>query len=157
MDVEEINLFMEATANKLPSSPTKQQLLASLEKRVPFIEEELQEFRDALAAGDTVEVLDAVLDSLYFWYQQLIDLEDAGCNVREAEWRLHENNHSKWTTNATTILDWLDNAPDEYKVCVGDSDQIGTPFCLKDGEGKVRKPYNFKPLDISDCVPDNLK
>lgn len=157
----EIKKFMGATGS-LKEVGGKEQLLSKLSKRKEFAEEEFNEFYDAVASGDMVEILDAVPDRLYFLIQDIIDLENAGFDVEEAINRIHVNNSLKYTTSFTLAGRWLKElrektGKDDWYV--GANEYEGEVyFCLKNKwTGKVAKYHDFPKVELGDLVPEEFK
>jgi phosphoribosyl-ATP pyrophosphohydrolase len=86
--------------------------------RCALIEEEAREFRDALEAGDIVEVADAIADLLYVVYGAA---RTFGIPVREVFAEVHRSNMTKLDNNGEPVL-----RPD----------------------GKVMKGPNFSPPEL---------
>lgn len=131
----------------------KQSMLA----RIRWHKEELKELEDALNAEDWEEVLDAVVDMAYFQTQDVIELEYAGFDVVKAKELVCINNASKYSSSYDYICNQFQKIDDPYlSIC---SQRVGDTWfhCLKDGRGKVKKPADFVPVDLSECLPEYLK
>ena len=64
--VRQFNLTYEKPMSKKPRLPTETEAVLLLD----LLEEELQELKDAIAAGDLVEIADAITDIIYVAGQQ---------------------------------------------------------------------------------------
>ena len=93
-----------------------------LEIRCALIEEEASEFREAIEAGDIVEVSDAIADLLYVVYGAAVTF---GIPIDEVFNEVHRSNMTKL-------------GPD------------GAPIYREDG--KVLKGPNFEPPDVLDIL-----
>ena len=127
-------------------------------ERIKWHKEELKEIEDALNLEDWKEVVDANVDMLYFQLQDTLDLEAAGFDVWEAKQVICENNASKYSTS----FDYIDgqrkqlNNPDIVTDVNVFDDQVY--YCLKDKvTGKVKKPFDYVPVDLTHCLPSYIK
>ena len=118
-----------------------------VDNQIGYQFEELTETIDAFEKQDAVELLDGAIDSLYIVVGLLQKLESAGFNVREAMKRVAENNLSKFPDTC--------GFPYNKDFSVSYNEKYGR-WIIKDGSGKVRKPDNFVPVDLSDCVPKDF-
>lgn len=135
-----------------------------------LLTEEVQELLEALEKGDILEVTDAVVDIQYYVYQMISWLEIAGIDFNGAMNAVCDNNDSKYTTSKELAWQWaedyrfkgyhydvnivgIESYLDEY-AC---NDEYTTYYCLKDSEGKVKKPIDFIPVDLSSFIPDKFK
>ena len=119
----------------------------SIALQLDLIQEEYIETVDAFDADDKVEILDGACDMFVVVCGLLQKLEAQGCDVEEALMRVCENNLSKFPSTANNATntwsgDYTPHFNKKHKVLV-----------LKDKNGKIRKPEGFKPVDLSDCVP----
>lgn len=116
----------------------------SIDNQISFIFEELQETITAFEAGDKVGVLDGACDLFVTVSGLMQKLEKARYNVAEAVKRVNANNLSKFPEEVTD--------EDKAQYTVTFNEQYNR-YVLKDGNGKVRKPSTFKPVDLSDLIP----
>lgn len=107
--------------------------------------EELSESITALEDNNIVEVLDGALDEFYIICGKLQILEKMGYNVEEGLRRVCENNLAKFPTFVPSVAH---NA--EYTYTLNKKHGV---IVIKDSNGKVRKPFGFEPVSLSDCVP----
>lgn len=124
--------------------------VAKLEAQMKVFIEESKETADAFSNKDSVELLDGICDSFVTLAGLMQMAEKMGFKVDEALKRVNENNLSKFPTHVTYDAKRQYEAS-EWRV-VFDTDY--RLYILKDSNGKVRKPVGFKPVQISDLVPD---
>jgi predicted HAD superfamily Cof-like phosphohydrolase len=126
---EDVKKFHEAMGLPVGSYP---QMLSEEQKvfRTKLIEDEFQEFKDALATNDTVEMYDAMIDMLYVIVGAAVT---AGMHVKPGWDAVHENNMTKL-------------GPDGKAIRSRGEDIDGQPL------GKVMKPASFVPLDLTETL-----
>ena len=118
----------------------------SIAAQLDFIQEEYLETVEAFDLKDDKELLDGAIDIFVTSVGLLQKLEAAGFNVKEAMQRVDQNNLSKFLRYDQEVMDnkhfkWTMKFNDKYQRWV-----------LKDALGKVKKPLNFKPVEIGDCA-----
>lgn len=116
----------------------------SVDSQISFIFEELSETIAGMEALDRVEILDGACDLFVTVAGLLQKLESQGYNVAEALHRVNGNNLSKFPKQLAEIgypAGWTTKLNASYGRWV-----------IKDAAGKVRKPANFVPVDLSDLV-----
>lgn len=115
----QVRAFQTASEQTVNDKPT---LLSAEESELRFQlgEEELQEYADAVAVNDIVEILDSCVDQLYILLGT-VNSHGLGDLFLKAFDLVHENNMTK-------VVDG--------KV-------------LRNEAGKVVKPSNFKPVDLT--------
>lgn len=117
----------------------------SIALQLDLIQEEYLEGVEAFDLEDKVGLLDSAIDMWVVVSGLLQKLDKLGFNVSEALTRVSENNLSKFIPLGQPVhyeKGIISEYNDKYEVVV-----------LKDLTGKVRKPVNYKPVDLSDCVP----
>ena len=143
--------FNEIAGNNLDTS------LASFEAQQKCLVEEVREISEGIANKDVEEVLDGVVDTLYVAIGMLHKLKEMGIDVEEAMKRIGENNLSKFPEASNYVINStvdtyrekginlkysLSKSPiDYFKVVV-----------FKDENSKVKKPYGFESVTLSDLV-----
>lgn len=123
-------------------------MIPQIDNQLGYIFEEFQETVTALEERDAVELLDGAVDVWVTVVGLLQKLEVAGFNVAEAIKRVDENNLSKFPAKGKPLVYSANHHAvfnEKYQVSV-----------IKDVGGKVRKPSNFKPVDLSDLVPKDF-
>lgn len=168
---EYVKDFMAGTGSLPSSINTKQELLDLLKPYVfprkdgkaGLLAEEVWELTEAVKDGDVQEILDAVTDCQYFLDQIKIYLEIAGVDVEAAEDLVCYNNQEKYSTDFNYVqakyIEWEHNDPWFFQqLRIAESKVNGVSYyCLKDGSNKVRKFVDFPKVDLSKCVPEDLK
>jgi len=124
---------------------TKQSLALQLD----LIQEEYLETVEAFDNQDSTEFVDGVAD-MYVVVTGLIQkLERMGVNMKEAIDRVCDNNLQKFPLYQDG---WQDIIPEGCSVNTVD----GRLVIKKITTGKIMKPLNFKPVDLTN-VPDFFK
>ncbi len=131
--------------------------LNDIARQQQLIEEEVIEGSDAVVDNDVVEVLDACMDVLVTTFGLLQKLEYLGVDVSKAMQKTADNNLSKYCKTEQEAFDTSD-----MYLAKGISTHIKynsefDVFVIKNSDtGKILKPINFVPNDLSDCVPQEL-
>ena len=120
----------------------------SINAQMGFIAEEFVETEEALAAGDNVELLDGACDLFVTVAGLLQKLEVAGYDVDTALSRVCKNNLSKFPRTGTVDIPSV--CPDNTQTVMSRDGRL----VFKRADGKVLKPKNFVPVDLSDLVPN---
>ena len=119
--------------------------------------EEVKEIEEALDTNDIVKLVDGVVDTVVSVLGFVQRLEKQGVNMSKAMELIAENNLSKYTMNAY----YADLSVADYKSkgieVVSEFNKEYCVYVLRDTNGKIRKPNNFKSVDISDCIPEGVK
>jgi hypothetical protein len=124
--------------------------------QLKLIQEEVQEMQEAMDINDPVELLDGLVDTMVTCAGMMQKLESLGVDVSKAMTNTALNNLTKFTDNATvaneSVVHYIKNNTlisaiwsDKYKC-----------FVLKDADDKVRKPIDYEPNNLKDCVPEDL-
>lgn len=136
-----------ATAGNFDNLDTVEGVSKALSSQVALI---LEEVKETIEAKDYIEALDGVVDVLVtaFGYAQM--LEHIGVDVAKAMNLIAENNLSKFPLSAEDAQRSVKMYADKgINVTAIKNDGR---WVIKDEKGKVRKPYNYKPVDLSSCV-----
>lgn len=120
--------------------------LQLIDNQLDYIWEEFIETVDAFEESNSVELIDGACDMFVTVAGLLQKLEAAGVDIREALDRVNQNNLSKFVP-----LDIALNYNPEYTVTIDEKSQRRI---LKNDAGKVMKPNNFVPVDLSDLAKD---
>jgi hypothetical protein len=122
---------------------------ASLAAQVKVVVEEVKELEKAFVEKDAVELLDGVCDAFVTVGGLMQKMQEAGFDVNKALSRVCENNLEKYCRTVTSE-DFVEYNNRGWKVSYNrDYDR----YVLKDENGKIRKPDNFKSVVLSDLVP----
>jgi hypothetical protein len=143
-----------ACANK--SVPTSWHDLLN---QMKIIESEIKEMRDAIEVRDPVELLDGYVDSMVTLLGMRDMLANLQFDVRGAESTVADNNDSKFLSGFTepSVFEYTVQGYRKQGV------EIKTMFnpeyhsyCFVDSNGKVRKPLDYKPVDLTPFIPSVL-
>lgn len=121
--LEKVAVFQKATDQPVADSPSIGED-KDVVLRYRLMNEENSEYLTAYSENDKVEILDAVVDMLYI-LAGTINTHGLQGVIEEAFNRVHENNMTK----------------------VGAGGKV-----LRNPDGKILKPENFVPVDLSDLV-----
>lgn len=133
---------------------TSKLTLKDIDNQTKLILEEANELKDAVAANDPVEVLDAVID-LYVVLDGLTSkLVSLGFDVSTALKQTIQNNLSKFPSDEYIAIESQSayDLHDNIKVDINYNDSHQR-WVIKDQNGKVRKPVGFVGNDLSNCLP----
>lgn len=122
-NIEKVAAFQIATDQPVSLEPTNQPLKET-NLRYELMAEENKEYFTAAMQNNLVEVLDALVDQ-YYILLGTINSHGLQSVFEEAFNRVHENNLSK----------------------IGPDGKV-----LRNPSGKILKPANFKPVDLSDLI-----
>jgi hypothetical protein len=95
---------------------------------------------------DLVELIDGACDMKVISDGLLQILEAKGFDVSKALLKVGDNNLSKFPTTEPNMADYNPRWTKTY------NEKFGV-WVLKDENGKVRKPHDYVPVDLSDCIP----
>lgn len=131
---------------------TSVKTFSDLKSQVLVNSEEAKEIQDAFDDRDAMKVLDGAVDNLYTCLGLLQRLESLGFDTDKAMQQVAENNLSKFIPEDST----LDLPKDQFSVMAQfvDGEKY---YVIKDKNGKVRKPKGYVSVDLSDCLPADLK
>lgn len=140
-----------ATAGNFDNLDTVEGISEALSSQVALI---LEEVKETIEAKNSIEALDGIVDVLVtaFGYAQM--LEHIGVDVAKAMNLIAENNLSKFPLSAEDARRSVEMYTSKgINVTAIKNDGR---WVIKDEKGKVRKPYNYKPVDLSSCVEHTL-
>lgn len=155
MSNSRITRFNFAVGNE----PQVDNFFGQAKRQLEFLLEEVKEGIKACEEYDAVEVLDAVVDC---WYirEYLDDLcFEQGMRLQLARDLVCDNNDTKFTTEYTsaklTQEAYEKDGVPCYIATVEYDDQIYYTV-RRTADGKVLKPKNFVPVDLSSAVPKEI-
>lgn len=122
-----------------------------------LINEEVEEIAEGIRTGDVVAILDGAIDSLYVVMGTLHKLELIGCNIQGAIKQVCVDNSTKFLStkeDAQKSVSFYNQK--DVNVHWEHNEQYNL-YVIKDENGKIRKPYNFIPTDLSGYVPKELQ
>ncbi len=120
---------------------------ADLKFQTELLQEELNETYDSITIGNDEEILDGAIDVLVVALGLVQKLERLGFDVSGAMEAVAQNNLSKYPSNEEDAVKSLEPG----WSCT--QDQGTSLWVIKDGAGKIRKPWNFKSVDLSQFTP----
>lgn len=126
----------------------------SIDAQITFIFSELEETISAFEKKDSVEIVDGACDLFVTVAGLMQKLEVAGFNVDEALERVNENNMSKYPSSSDFTSQTIHKVVGEGHAPL--FNKTHSVWVIKDLAGKIRKPTNFKSVDLSDCVPEEF-
>lgn len=140
-----------ATAGNFDNLDTVEGVSKALSSQVALI---LEEVKETIEAKNPIEALDGIVDVLVtaFGYAQM--LEHIGVDVAKAMNLIAENNLSKFplfAEDARRSVEMYTSKGINVTAIKNDGRWV-----IKDEKGKVRKPYNYKPVNLSSCVEHTL-
>lgn len=144
---QQIRLF-NMLAGNLPNPDKKVEVTRdSIDNQIKLIREELKETQDEFTANNPVGILDGACDLFVTVAGLLQKLEAQGYDVGQAMCRVDENNLTKFPACPSCE----DSNNPAYLIKYS---RYFDRFALTDLKtGKVKKPYNFKPVVLDDLVP----
>jgi NTP pyrophosphatase (non-canonical NTP hydrolase) len=138
--------LMAGTANKTDRNDLLDQL--------NLINEEASEISDGLRKKDSVEVLDGAIDTLFVVLGFIQKLKMKGYVTYEAMQRVAENNLSKFPKDFEIVAKTIKHYKSQGIDCHYEYLEDYGRYVIRDSNNKVRKPIDFVPVDLSDCVPN---
>lgn len=160
---QQVELFNEIASN------LDNVTIDSLDNQLSFVFEELVETIDALESKDDKEYIDGLADIFVTVAGLLQKSEKAGYNVSDAIRLVNINNLSKFipyhpynsakaaptfVAQGTLFEYKFEQQPPNTEIEVSSHHSV---IVFKDVDGKVKKPLNFVPVDLSGTYPDFLK
>lgn len=146
---ENVCLFNNLAGNK--------QGHASFVAQMKCLNEEVKETEVAIAEKDIVGILDGAIDTIYVAMGILQKLENLGVDIKGAIKQVRADNLTKFP---------IDELDAQKTVLHYNSQNINVSYsynaeynryAIKDSNGKLRKPHNFIPTDLSGYVPEGVK
>jgi hypothetical protein len=139
------------TAGNLKSIYQAGEAYIKINNQLKYIESELKETVDAfdLPITNWVEVLDGAVDVKVTNDGLLQLLANLGCDVEKACELVGINNLSKFPTDKAVVDATLAANP----TWSAEFTAVTSRWVIKNEYGKVMKPSNFVPVDLSECVP----
>jgi hypothetical protein len=132
-----------------------------IDNQMKIIESEIQEMRDAITARDATELLDGYVDGMVTLLGMRDMLANLGFDVQGAESTIADNNDTKFVEHDSDGFWDLLNATKYHYGSQGI--EVTTVFnryyncyTFVDKNGKVRKPYNYKSVNLKSFIPATL-
>lgn len=122
-----------------------------------LINEEVEEIAEGIRTGDVVAILDGAIDSLYVVMGTLHKLELMGCDIQGAIKQVCVDNSTKFPSDEETAVKTVMHYNKQNVNAKWEYNKEYQRYVIKDENGKVKKPYNFIPTDLSGYVPKELQ
>lgn len=119
--------------------------------------EEVNEITEGIDTNDVVEILDGVVDVLYVALGHLTKLEALGCDVQGAIKQVCVDNLTKFPSDEETAVKTVMHYNNQNVNAKWEYNEEYQRYVIKDSVGKIRKPFNFIPTDLSGYVPKELQ
>lgn len=141
------------------SGANKELSLKSMREQFLYIDEEVEEINEALYNDDLVELLDGCLDTIITVFGMLQKLEALGVDINSAAIDTAMNNLSKYTPSPAVA-----HATRERKLYSGGIEttvgfnEVENCYVIRNANtGKIIKPFNFVPNDLSSYITTEVK
>lgn len=122
-----------------------------------IMESELEELANAISTGNDVEILDGAVDVLVTTFGMLRRLETLKYDVEKAYDKVGRNNLTKFPTSLTVVDDSVKMYADKGVKITPVFSHLHDRWALIDEGGKYKKPIDFKPVDLTDCLTWKVK
>jgi NTP pyrophosphatase (non-canonical NTP hydrolase) len=123
--------------------------------QVKLITEEAKEIKDALEQGEPeINLLQESLDVLVVTFGLLQMLKNKGYDVDKAMGRVVDTNLSKFTHSGVIAAESVSKYKENNEQVEFSYSSENDVWVLKDTNNKIRKPLNFKKVNLEDCKPE---
>lgn len=126
--------------------------LNGVASQLEFIKSELDEAFQGFSEGNAVELLDGAVDVFVTACGLLQRLEAAGFDVATAMELVDANNISKFVKTAV----YNNNKTMRPENTLAIETIYGYVVFKRESDGKVMKPLNYTPVNLSNCVPEDF-
>lgn len=154
MTIEEcvsgVELFNEIAGNS--GLITQESLIA----QAKVVAEEGNELLEAVLEGSPNEILKECVDVLVTIHGFVKMLEEQGYDILGAWNAVNINNLSKFPVDEKIACDSVDALADQGVFCRIEENDHYQVFVIKDGQGKVRKPINYKKCSVAAYTPKGI-
>jgi len=151
-EVETFNATFGKPNNYVPTIPEKKEWQFVYD----FIQEELEEYREACERGDIVEVLDALCDITYVSLGNGTMLHGLKSKIWPAYLEVQASNMSKaCTTEEEAILTVSKRSEEQGETCHFEKIEEGRYIVYRTRDRKVMKSINYFRPDIRQFFTDN--
>lgn len=166
MNYIELSRFVSSVDKFNAMLGRKDNLWEGMKRQIPIIEEEIFELKQAVAAHDETELLDAVIDVIYTTSELLHMIEEKGYHINKALKEVANSNNSKFIDVEVVkgerlkqlILDSIEHIKETKGVmCEPVLNTEKGLVMLVDENGKIRKPLTFKEPYLAECLPSATK
>lgn len=154
MTIEEcvsgVELFNEIAGNF--NLVTQESLVA----QANVVEEEGRELLEAALEGNPNEILKECIDCLVVVHGMAQMLQEQGYDVLGAWNAVNKNNLSKFPLTEKEACESVDALSDQGVFCTIETNDHYQVYVIKDENGKVRKPLNYKKCSVAAYTPKGI-
>lgn len=127
-----------------------------LNNQLMLIQEEVAEIAQGLRDDDLKEVLDGAIDTLFTTLGLIQKLRNKGVDVDKAMFLVAKNNLTKFTPREDVAIETVQYYEEQgIDVTMEYSDKYAL-FVIKDNNSKVRKPIDYKRVELDECIPNDV-
>ena len=119
--------------------------------------EEVKETEKAIQDNNISDVLDGAVDVIYVAMGLMQKLEELGVDIKGAMQQVAEDNLKKFPSRLSDVTETVRKYNKENVNVHFTLNEKYKLFVVKDSNGKLRKPYNFKSTDLTKYVPKELQ
>lgn len=141
------------------SGANKELSLKSMREQFWYIDEEVNEIRDALNTNNLTELLDGCLDTIITAFGMLQKLEGLGVDINSSAINTAMNNLSKYTTSPAVAHQTVEKVGIEkgIEAIATFNEEHGVYTIRNKHTGKVLKPIDFVSNDLSSYITTEVK
>ena len=151
-EVEEFNALMNKPNNYEPTIPNKKEWQFVID----FVQEELDEYRQACENGDIVEILDALCDIAYVSLGNGVMLHGLKDKIWPAYQEVQASNMSKaCSTEEEAIQTVSQRSKDQGEACHFEKLEEGRYIVYRTRDRKVMKNINYFRPDLHQFFTDD--
>lgn len=141
------------------SGANKELSLKAMREQFLYIDEEVNEIKEALDNKDLVELLDGCIDTVITVYGMLQKLENLGVDINQAAIDTAMNNLSKYPTSPAIAHRTVEKVKIEKGIdaVVTLNEEHGVYVIRNKYTGKVCKPLDFVSNDLNSYITTGVK
>lgn len=141
------------------SGANKELSLKAMREQFLYIDEEVNEIRDALSTDNLTEVLDGCIDTIITVFGLLQKLENLGVDINQAAIDTAMNNLSKYTKSGISAHGTIGKVAKEkgIEAVATLNEEHGVYVIRNKHTGKVVKPIDFASNDLSKFITADVK
>lgn len=141
------------------SGANKELSLKSMREQFLYIDEEVNEIRDALSTDNLTELLDGCLDTVITVFGMLQKLESLGVDINSAAVDTAMNNLSKYPNSPAVAHQTVEKVSIEkgIEAVATFNEEHGVYVIRNKQTGKVCKPVDFISNDLSSYITTKVK
>ena len=140
------------------SGANKELSLKAMREQFLYIDEEVNEIRDALNTDNLTEVLDGCIDTIITVFGLLQKLENLGVDINQAAIGTALNNLSKYPSPPAVAHETVERKRLEGVETKAAFNEAENCYAIRNvNTGKIIKPYNFVSNDLSKFITTEVK